>query len=150
MAGTYTNLLFHIVFSTKRRTGLITPELEPDLYAYIGGVIRNQGGKLLDAGGMNDHIHLLLKSKPNVALSDLVRNIKANSSKWINESKWKIRKFGWQDCFAAFTVSESQVEIVSKYIQSQMVHHRRRDFKAELLFLLKKNHCEFDEALLWR
>jgi putative transposase len=150
MAGTYTNLLFHIVFSTKRRTGLITPELEPDLYAYIGGVIRNQGGKLLDAGGMSDHVHLLLKSKPNVALSDLVRDIKANSSKWINESKWKIRKFGWQDGFAAFTVSESQVEIVSKYIQSQKIHHRRRDFKAELLFLLKKNHCEFDEALLWR
>jgi putative transposase len=101
MAGTYTNLLFHIVFSTKRRTGLITPELEPDLYAYIGGVIRNQGGKLLDAGGMSDHVHLLLKSKPNVALSDLVRDIKANSSKWINESKWKIRKFGWQDGFAS-------------------------------------------------
>lgn len=150
MAGTYTNLLFHIVFSTKRRTGLITPELEPELYAYIGGVIRNQGGKLLDAGGMSDHIHLLMKSKPNIALSDLIRDIKANSSKWINESKWKIRKFGWQDGFAAFTVSESQVEIVSKYIQSQKVHNRRRDFKAELLFLLKKNHCEFDEALLWR
>src|ERR1051325_8223658 len=106
MAGTYTNLLYHIVFSTKERRQLIKPAIEERLYKYIGGIIRGLGGIELEIGGVDDHIHILAKFKPTIALSDAVRDIKANSSKWLNE-KSKIYKFAWQDGFAAFTVSES-------------------------------------------
>lgn len=108
MAGTYTNLLYHLVFSTKQRLSLITKELQPDLYSYIGGIIRGEGGTLLEIGGMPDHVHLLAKFKPTGSISDMLKVIKAGSSKWINEEQFKMRKFGWQDGYAAFTVSESQ------------------------------------------
>jgi putative transposase len=84
MAGTYTNLLYHIVFSTKERRRLITPVVEVELYKYIGGIIRNLDGDLLEANGDMDHVHLLVKLKPKFALSDIVRDIKANSSAWLN------------------------------------------------------------------
>src|SRR5688572_19006145 len=97
MAGTYTNLLYHIVFSTKGRRQLITSAVEDKLYNYIGGVIRNQKGVLLEINGVADHVHILAKLGPTLAISDIVRDIKANSSKWLNEEKSKIYKFGWQD-----------------------------------------------------
>lgn len=108
MSGTYTNLLYHIVFSTKNRFPFITSGLKDDLYAYIGGIIRGEDGILLEIGGMPDHVHLLVKFKPISSVSDMLRKIKANSSKWVNETHASARKFGWQDGFAAFTVSESQ------------------------------------------
>ena len=123
MAGTYTNLLYHLVFSTKERIPLITKELQPDLYAYIGGIVRGEGGVLLEVGGISDHVHLLAKFKPTVAISDLLKKIKGGSSKWVNEEKFKLRKFGWQDGYAAFSVSESQVDAVRRYIREQEQHH---------------------------
>jgi putative transposase len=119
MAGTYTNLLYHVVFSTKERRQFITPAIEADLYGYIGGIVRNQKGILLEINGATDHIHLLAKFKPNLAVSDIIRDIKANSSKWLNEEKSRFHKFGWQDGFAAFTVSESQVDRIGGYIRNQ-------------------------------
>jgi putative transposase len=150
MAGTYTNLLFHIVFSTKERRRIITPLIEPELYKYIGGIIRNLEGDLLEANGDMDHIHLLAKLKPKFALSDVIRDIKANSSGWLNERKRGLHKFGWQDGFAAFTVSESQVPRVAGYIRNQKNRHKRTDFKTELLELLLKNKVSFEERYLWR
>lgn len=149
MSGTYTNLLCHVTFSTKNRLPLIMPELERDLHQYMGGIIRNQGCTLFEVNGINDHVHLLLKLKPNLALSDLIRDIKANSSKWVNEEKWKQRKFGWQDGFAAFSVSRSQIEKVADYIRGQKEHHAVSDFKSELLGLLNKHEIDYDEEHLW-
>lgn len=149
MAGTYTNLLYHIVFSTKERRQLITPAIEEDLYSYIGGIVRGVGGVQLEIGGVADHVHLLIKLKPMLAVSDVVRDIKANSSKWLNERS-AIYKFAWQDGFAAFTVSESQVAAVRAYIRGQKEHHARMSFQDEVLALLKRHRVEFDERYLWR
>jgi REP-associated tyrosine transposase len=150
MAGTYTNLLYHIVFSTKERRRLITSNIEDDLHKYIGGIVRNLEGDLLEANGDLDHRHLLVLLKPKFALSDVVRDIKANSSGWLNEKTKSLHKFGWQDGFAAFTVSESQAPRVRTYIRNQKSHHKRKDYKTELLELLRRNRVEFDERYLWR
>ena len=148
MAGTYTNLLYHIVFSTKNRLPLITPQLKEDLYAYMGGIVRGEGGTLLEINGMPDHVHLLVKLKPTTAISDFLRVLKANSSKWANEKK-RLRKLGWQEGYAAFTVSESQSPRVRNYIRNQEEHHGKQDYKSELLSLLKKHRVEYDERYLW-
>jgi REP element-mobilizing transposase RayT len=149
MSGTYTNLNFHIVFSTKERRQLIIATIEDELHKYIGGIVRNLEGKLLEANGMSDHIHLLIKLKPKVALSDFVRNIKANSSAWLNERNRSLHKFAWQDGFAAFSVSQSQLARVAAYIRNQKRRHKRMDYKAELLELLLKNEIEHDPKYLW-
>jgi REP element-mobilizing transposase RayT len=149
MAGTFTNLLYHLVFSTKNRLPLITKNLQPDLYSYMGGIIRGEGGKLLEIGGMPDHVHLLAKFKPTKSISEMLGRIKAKSSKWANEERMKMRKFGWQDGYAAFSVSESQVEPVRGYIQNQENHHRRCVFQDELRALLDKHGIEYEERYLW-
>jgi putative transposase len=145
MAGTYTNL----VFSTKERRQLITAAVEDELHKYIGGIVRNLGGNLLEANGMPDHLHLLLKIPPKIAISDILRDIKANSSSWLNHRS-RIHKFGWQDGFSAFTVSQSLMPRVATYIRNQKQHHKRMNFQAELLKLLARNHVEYDERYLWR
>jgi putative transposase len=148
MAGTYTNLLYHLVFSTKNRIPLIARELQPDLYAYMGGIVRGEGGVLLEVGGVPDHLHLLVKFKPTKSVSEMLNRIKAKSSLWVNQEKLKLRKFGWQDGYAAFSVSESQVDPVRKYIRDQEVHHRKLTFEEEVRSLLEKHGVEFDERYL--
>jgi len=145
MPNTYTNLVYHVVFSTKFRKPAIDPEIQRELYAYIGGIVRDEGGTLLEIGGMPDHVHLLIKLKPSVALSDLLRRIKGNSSKWLNET----RDFHWQEGFSAFTVSESVVEQVRHYIRNQEEHHRKLNYQDELRALLTKHGVAFDERYLW-
>jgi REP element-mobilizing transposase RayT len=149
VSGTYTNLLYHIVFSTKNRAPLITKTLQTDLHAYLGGIVREHEGIALSIGGMPDHVHILAKLKPKLAVSDVVRDVKAGSSKWIYETSRIRRKFGWQNGFSAFSVSFSQVPRVRRYIETQEEHHHGTDFKVELLTMLRKNHVEFDEATLW-
>jgi REP-associated tyrosine transposase len=149
MPGTHTNLLYHLVFSTKRRIPLINSSLCEELYRYLGGIIRGEGGVSLQIGGMPDHVHLLVRLKPTIALSDLLRQLKANSSKWVNETRKPARKFGWQDGYAAFTVSESQVARVAKYLRDQEQHHQRADFASELVELLRRHGVEYDEQYLW-
>jgi putative transposase len=149
MSGTYCNLLYHVIFSTKNRYPLITPAIQPDLHAYLGGIVREREGIALIVGGMPDHIHMLLKLKPKFAVSDVIRDVKAASSKWINETKDGFRKFGWQDGFAAFTVSHSQIDGVYEYIQNQELHHRGIDYQSELRSLLSKNEIPYDEATIW-
>src|SRR6266699_5999529 len=112
MSGTYSNLLYHVIFSTKNRYPLITTAIRNDLHAYLGGIIREREGIALIVGGVADHVHILAKLKPKFAVSDIVRDVKDVSSKWVNETKPGLHKFGWQDGFAAFTVSHSQVEAV--------------------------------------
>jgi REP element-mobilizing transposase RayT len=149
MAGTYTNLLYHLVFSTKNRAPIITSKLDSDLHAYIGGIIRGEGGKMLEIGGTVDHIHIPLKLKPTKSVSEMLNRIKAKSSKWANEDKRPRRKFAWQDGYGAFTVSESQVKAVRRYIKNQKTHHRRRTFQDEFRALLVRHGIEFEERYLW-
>ena len=148
MPGTHTNLLYHAIFSTKNRLPLILPEFQTELYAYIGGIIRGEGGILLDIGGISDHVHLLFKYKP-ADLSDLMRVIKSNSSKWLNQQKYRMRKFGWQEGYGAFSVSESQVKPLRRYIRNQAQHHRKQTFQQEYIAFLDKNGIEYDERYLW-
>jgi REP element-mobilizing transposase RayT len=150
MSGTYTNLNYHIVFSTKERRELITSTIEDELHKYIGGIVRNLEGKLLEANGMPNHLHLLVKLKPKLALSDVIRDIKANSSGWLNERNRSLHKFAWQDGFAAFTVSQSQMPRVAGYIRNQKQRHKRMDYKTELVKLLEKNEIEYEARYLWR
>jgi REP element-mobilizing transposase RayT len=149
MPSTYTNLLYHLVFSTKDRAPLITEAIREDLYSYMGGIIRGEGGVSLQIGGISDHVHLLVKLKPAVAVSDILRQLKSNSSKWANETHESVHKFGWQDGYAAFSVSKSQVPVVTEYIRNQEQHHRRSDFKMELVELLRRHEIEYDERYLW-
>ncbi len=149
MPGTYTKLFYHIVFSTKNRANFISTAIEEELYKYLAGVVRGIGGSCIAVNGMPDHVHMLVILPPKIALSDAMREIKANSSKWLHETKPELAKFGWQDGFAAFTVSKSAVDSVREYIRNQKTHHGRRDYKAELLELLARHEVEFDERYLW-
>jgi REP element-mobilizing transposase RayT len=149
MPSTHTNLLYHVVFSTKCRIPLITKNIQDELYRYIGGIIRAEGGVSLEIGGTKDHLHLLAKFKPATSVSEMLGRIKANSSKWANENKMKLRKFGWQEGYGAFSVSESQVPAVTNYIRDQEEHHRKQTFQEEYVVLLKKHGIEYDEKYLW-
>lgn len=146
MSHTFSQLLFHLVFGTQYREDLIDPELRKDLYPFISGIVRNERCSLLAIGGMPDHVHLLVRVRPNVALSDLLRSIKANSSRWVHERSETPRRFGWQEGYGAFSVSESVAGDVCRYIQSQEEHHRRRSFEEEWVTLLKRHGIEFDPA----
>lgn len=149
MSRTYTNLLYHLVFSTKERIPFISPSFRNDLHGYLGGIVRDLGGTPVEIGGVADHVHLLVKLKPTEAVSDVMRHLKAGSSKWLNEEKMKLRKFGWQDGYAAFSVSTSQAARVRAYIKNQERHHRRVGFQEELVHLLQLNGVEYDERYLW-
>jgi len=149
MPGTYTKLHYHLVFSTKNRQRFITPAIEDELHKYISGILRNIDGTCVEINGMPDHVHILAILPPKIAVSDALRTIKANSSKWVHETRRELQDFAWQDGYAAFTVSKSQVDPVQQYIRDQKLHHAQSDFKAELVALLVKHDVEYDEQYLW-
>ena len=149
MAHTYTNLLFHIVFSSKDRLPLLDAELKPRLFAYMSGIIRELGGTALFKNGPADHVHILALLPAKRGLSEVVGKVKANSSGWVHRKfpdKWS---FAWQTGFAAFTVSHSQKQSVLNYLASQEGHHRKVSFKEEVVAILKKHEIEYDEKYLW-
>ena len=150
MAGTFTNLNYHIIFSTKNREHMISKTLKNSLYQYIGGIVRDKNGKLLSIGGTSNHIHILVKLKPSESISKAIGEFKGNSSKWINEKKLCEGHFSWQAGFGAFSVSESQIHEVIKYIQSQENHHKVNSFKDELIAILKKHDIQFDPVYIWK
>src|SRR5678815_3269780 len=115
MSDSYTNLLYHIVFSTKDRRPLITLDVEPQLHDYIGGIIRGLGGICLELNGTEDHVHLLAKLRPDCALSDVLRELKANATGWMHKVFPELKELSWQRGYGAFTVSQSSVERVSQY-----------------------------------
>ena len=149
MAHTYANLIYHIVYSTKHRQPLIGEDLRDRLYGYMGGIVRGEGGSLMAVGGVADHVHLLVRSKPSLSVSDLVQQIKGSSSRWVNELPDRQETFHWQEGYGAFSVSESGVEKVRRYIRAQEEHHRRFSFKDELVTLLKRHRIPYDEDRLW-
>jgi len=149
MANTYTQLYFHIVFAVKGRNNLISLNWKDELYKYITGIISNKDQKLLIINGMPNHLHLLIGTKPTCNLSDLIRDIKANSSKWINEKRFINGKFEWQTGFGAFTVSQSGVTKVIHYIKNQEEHHRVKTFKEEYIDFLKAYNIEYKTEYLF-
>ena len=144
MANTYTQLYFHLVFAVKGRQNLISIQWKDELYKYIAGIINSKRQKLLIINGMPDHIHLLLSSSPNFNLSTLVREIKSNSSRWINENKYVKGKFAWQTGFGAFTVSQSQLTVVTNYINKQEIHHQKKSFRQEYIEFLEAYEIDYD------
>jgi putative transposase len=149
MPRSYTNLIYHIVFSTKDRLPLITNEREQRLYEYIGGIIRGLGGILLSINGVEDHVHLLVKLRPDRAVADILRELKSNSSGWMHSVFPDLPNFSWQNGYGAFTVSESQIEKVANYIARQKSHHRKETFEREFVSMLEKNGIEIDMKYLW-
>ena len=147
MPHTFTSLLTHIIFSTKDRLHLIDDDLRPHLHAYLGGIVRELKGTPLIINGTDDHVHLLIALPPTVSLSDTLRVIKTNSSRWAHETRR--RPFAWQSGYGAFSVSRSNVAAVTHYIAQQEEHHRKVSFKEEFISFLKKHEIEFDERYIW-
>jgi len=149
MPGTYSQVLLHIVFSTKHRKPWITPDVADRLYAYIGGIVRAEKGALYAIGGFEDHVHLYLRWRPDAAISDLLRTLKSRSSKWVHETFPSHQAFAWQEGYSVFSVSKSQESAVKNYIANQMEHHRKEDFQSELLRMLGIHGIEFDEKYVF-
>ncbi|MGE0635103.1 MAG: IS200/IS605 family transposase [Bacteroidia bacterium] len=148
MANTFSQIYIHAVFAVKGRQNLIH-KWNDELYKYICGIVNGNKEKIYAINGMPDHIHLLLSIKPDCKLSDLMRDIKASSSKWINTKNFVRGKFQWQEGFGAFSVSQSQLDIVIAYIDNQEKHHSKKSFKQEYIDLLKKYQIEYDEKYVF-
>lgn len=149
MPSAYTQNFYHTVFSTKHRESLITAELETRLFPFIGGIVRDLRCTPLAINGMPDHIHLLIRYRPDLSHSDLLQQIKGRSSKWINEN-FQGGHFSWQEGYGGFTVSRSAVPDVEAYIAGQKQHHQGQDFKSEFLELLRRHGVAFDPEEVFR
>lgn len=147
MSRTFTNLLTHLIFSTKNREPLIVPEVKSELYAYLGGLTKELKGKAYGINGDADHVHMLVNLPPVVSISDALRFIKCNSSGWIHD-RWPRREFSWQPGYGAFSVSKSNVGGVLDYISKQEMHHKRKTFREEFLDFLRKHEIEYDERYI--
>jgi putative transposase len=149
MANTFSQIYIQTVFAVSNRMSLIKPEFKEDLYKYISGIITNQGQKLITINGMTDHLHILIGLKPAMALADLVRDIKADSSTYVNKNRWVRGKFSWQEGYGAFSYGHSQLDTIIRYIQNQEKHHARRTFKDEYLTLLRKFDIAFEDKYVF-
>ena len=149
MAGKYLSLLVHFTWSTAGREPWLEANMREDLYSFVGGIMRNKKAKLLSAGGMFDHIHLLASMPSTISIADFVNAVKSNSSRWIHESFAPLRNFAWQEGDGAFSVSKSEEGRVVRYISNQEAHHRKRTFKEELIGLLEKHGIEYDKRYIW-
>ncbi|MCH7591584.1 MAG: IS200/IS605 family transposase [Planctomycetes bacterium] len=149
MPGTYSQVILHFVFSTKRRVAYITPKIQTRLYDYIGGIVRAEKGTLYAIGGMSDHVHLLLRWQTDASIADLMRTVKARSSRWVHQTFTEAAAFAWQEGYGVFSVSKSAESDAKNYIENQVEHHKQRDFKAELLALLRTHGIEFDKRFVF-
>ena len=147
MGHTFTNHLYHIVFSTKDRRRCIISSTKERLLEYIGGIVRRSKGTILAIDATDDHIHLLVRIQPDISVSKFVGIMKANSSKWASETFPELRLFQWQAGYSSFSVSESNWQKVARYIARQPEHHRKLSFAKELAKLLDKHHVEFDKVV---
>jgi REP element-mobilizing transposase RayT len=147
MSHTYVSELIHCVFSTKERRKIINPEIQPKLWAYLGGIARKNGFVVLIAGGTDDHAHLLLSLPASMPVAKAVQLLKGGSSKWLNETLGN--HFAWQEGYGAFTLGISQKLDTYEYIKSQPQHHQKRSFEDEFLTFLKKHGIEYDPKYVW-
>ena len=149
MAGTFSQIYIQVVFAVQGRQNLLQREWRQEVFKYMAGIIKNKGQKPIIINGVEDHVHVFLGLKPAMALSDLVRDIKNNSSNFINEHSWIKGKFNWQNGYGAFSYSHSQMDAVYNYIQNQEEHHKQLSFKDEYLDFLKKFEIEHDAKYLF-
>jgi putative transposase len=149
MAGTYTQLYIHIIFSVKSRKALIDNNWKARLFSYIASIIDNKGHKSFIVNGVADHVHILISVNPSLSLSSLVRDVKNNSAKFVNENKLCAFKFGWQEGYAAFSCSKSVVSKVYQYIENQEEHHRKLTFKQEYEGFIKQYGIEYQPKYLF-
>jgi REP element-mobilizing transposase RayT len=149
MAGTYSQIHIHCVFAVKGRESVLDHKWRDEVFRYMAGIIANKGQKPIIVNGVEDHVHLFIGLNPSMALSDLIREVKNNTTNFINSKGWIHGKFAWQEGYGAFSHSRSQVEDVYQYILNQEEHHRKRPFKEEYLDMLKKFEVEFEEQYLF-
>jgi putative transposase len=147
--SSFTKLTYHVVYGTRYRRPTITEAIRERLYEYIGGIIRGKNGHLIEIGGVADHVHILANFSASIAVADTVRDIKANSAKWMNELGPLQERFEWQKGYGAFTVSISQVPVVQRYVQNQEEHHRRVSFEEEFVALLERHEITFERRYLF-
>jgi REP element-mobilizing transposase RayT len=150
MANTYTQIHIQAVFSVQNRKCIIHETWKDELYKYITGIIQNNNHKLLAINGMPDHIHILFGLRPAQSISDLMQDIKGNSSKWINDKKFVRGKFSWQKGYGAFSYSKSDLPNVIRYIKNQPDHHRQTNFMKEYLDLLEKFEINYDDRYIFK
>ena len=150
MANTYTQIYIHYVFAVQNRLNLIQFKWKNDLHKYMTGIVEQQGHKLLQIGGMPDHVHVLVSMSPKQSPSDLMFHVKRSSSLWINDNRLVIGKFSWQEGFGAFSYGKSQIPNVANYIENQEKHHTKRNFMEEYLELLKLFEIEYDERYVFK
>ena len=147
MAQTCGNVVVHLIFSTKLRKPLIDSSIRSDLFAYLGGIVRELRGTALIVNGTCDHVHMLLRIRPVQAVAEIARIVKTNSSGWIRKKGHK--EFGWQSGYGVFSASESLIPALTRYIATQEEHHRKRSFQEEFVAFLKKNNVAYDERYIW-
>lgn len=150
MANTYTQIYIQYVFAVQNRVSLIGKTWKDELYKYMTGIITKQEHKLLSIGGMPDHVHALISMNPKQAPSDLMHDIKRSSSIWINNNRFVVGKFSWQEGFGAFSYGQSQISKVANYIENQENHHKKSTFREEYLALLKAFNIEYDERYIYK
>jgi putative transposase len=150
MANTYTQIYVHVVFAVEGRQNLINPEHNEELQKYITGIVSGQKQKMVAINNVPDHVHLPIGLQPDCALSDLVRSIKAGSSKFINEKRWVKGRFSWQEGFGAFSHSRSQLGTVIRYIENQPKHHATKSFREEYVEFLEKFKVDYDKRYIFR
>jgi REP element-mobilizing transposase RayT len=149
MAGTYHQIHLQIVFAVKGRANLLHKEWRQEVFRYMSGIIKAKGEKPIIVNGVSDHVHVFVGLKPVSNVSDLVRDVKNNSSNFINGQKWLKNKFNWQDGYGVFSYGHSQIERVYNYILNQEKHHRKKTFREEYIEFLKKFEVEYDHKYLF-
>jgi REP element-mobilizing transposase RayT len=149
MANTYSQINIHCVFAVKGRENVITKNFREELHKYLWGILKNDGVFPLAVGGWKDHIHIFFELKPDLRISDLMRMLKSTSSKWINENRFVLGKFQWQEGYGAFSYSRSQRDNVIKYIMNQEEHHKRKTFREEYLGLLKNFDVDYKDEYVF-
>ena len=149
MANTYSSTYLHYVFSTKNRKRYLDQDKESRIWQYIGGIIRTHGLSALQIGGIEDHLHALIRSLPKYSPSQIGQFMKAESSRWIKEEFEDLRSFGWQDGYGVFSVSKSQLDKVVRYIRDQREHHANKSFEEEYRELLDLHDVDYDERYLF-
>jgi len=149
MGQSLSQIYIHIIFSTKKRKPLILPEVENDLYAYLGGICKRLDSTPLKIGGTANHVHILCKLSKKVTLVKLLEEVKSHSSSWIKTKSDQLKRFYWQDGYGAFSVNPAEVDVVIKYIANQKEHHKQRSFQDEYRAFLKKYNVDYDERYVW-
>jgi REP element-mobilizing transposase RayT len=150
MANTFSQIYIQTVFAVENRQSLITPDFKEDLYKYISGIVSGQGQKLIAINGIPDHLHILIGLKPAMTLADLVREIKADSTNFINEQKLVRGRFNWHEGYGAFSYGHSQLDRIIRYIQNQEKHHQKQTFKNEYMTFLRKFDIAFDNKYVFK